>query len=226
MAARYVYRGAIAVVDAQHLLEQLAVAAPSAAQPEAASQLALADVVAVSKADLVGAPQLEAVREAVAAVHPGVRTVALARQGAVPAELTDIALQAERSEAASVGRWLSAYGAHRRLGRHAGVSPFVLELVMPPSRGQFSAAMHDIQARYDRGLLRIKGLVCFVGEAAPCVVHGVHRQLYPLEPLAQWPDECRNSRLVFIVRGLDPDEVADFASQALGQRQAHRPLSK
>ncbi len=103
------------------------------------------------------------------------------------------------------------------MGRHAGVGHFVLDMVAPVSRGQFFAGMHDIQARYDQGLLRIKGLVCFEAEALPHVVHGVHRQLYPLEPLAQWPSDSRASRLVFILRGLDPGAVGAVARQALRQ---------
>ncbi len=71
LAARYVYRGAIAVADAQHLLRHLGnEAGGGAAQQEAAQQLALADVVAISKADLVGEAQLARVRQAIARCIP------------------------------------------------------------------------------------------------------------------------------------------------------------
>ena len=51
LAERYAYRGAIVVVDAQHGAGQLA------DQPEAARQLALADTVVFSKADLERMPR-------------------------------------------------------------------------------------------------------------------------------------------------------------------------
>lgn len=218
LAARYVYSGAIAVADAQHLLQQLGgEAGGGAVQQEAAQQLALADVVAVSKADLVSVAQLHRVRQAIGDVHPGVQVLTLEPRGPVPAALTEISLRTERREPASLGRWLSAYGGQGQLARHAGVGHFVLDMVAPVSRGQFFAGMHDIQARYDQGLLRIKGLLCFEAEALPNVVHGVHRQLYPLEPLAHWPSDSRASRLVFILRGLDLEAVGAVARQALRQ---------
>ncbi|WP_167383649.1 CobW family GTP-binding protein [Bordetella genomosp. 12] len=218
LAARYVYRGAIAVADGEHLLQHLGrdgEAAP--AQQEAAQQLALADVVVVSKGDLVGPDQSARAREAIAELHPGVPIVALDPLAALPAAVMEVSLRAERVEPPALGRWLSAFAGRGRLGRHAGVSHFVLDMVAPLSRGQFFAGMHDIQARYDQGLLRIKGLVCFAGEAFPCVVHGVHRQLYPLEQLPHWPGDGRASRLVFILRGLDPEAVGADVRRALGQ---------
>jgi len=63
--------------------------------------------------------------------------------------------------------------------------------------------MAQLQERHGDALLRVKGLVDFEGESLPCVVHGVHRQLYPLATLPAWPDDERQTRLVFIARGAD-----------------------
>lgn len=51
----------------------------------------------------------------------------------------------------------------------------------------------------------------------PWAVHGVHRQLYPLEALPQWPGDDRQSRLVFILRGLDRDAVQADVARRLQQ---------
>lgn len=214
LAERYVYRGAIAVADAQHLIRHL-----DDGQNEVSQQLALADVVAISKADLVSEPQLALVEQTVRDIHPGVPLLVLGDE--VPPALADVALLAERTAPQPLGQWLSAYGmwggGRRKYGRHMGVEHFVLDLVTPISRGQFYAGMPDMQARFDQGLLRIKGVVCFEGEALPCAIHGVHRQLYPLEELPQWPSDSRASRMVFILRDLDQAEVAKMARQALRQ---------
>ncbi|MNL66787.1 hypothetical protein D3C87_1913070 [compost metagenome] len=74
-----------------------------------------------------------------------------------------------------------------------------------------------IQERFGQAILRMKGLVCFEGETLPCEVHGVHGELYPLRTLAQWPTDDRASSLVYIVRGLDVDEVRGAVGAALGQ---------
>ena len=51
-------------------------------------------------------------------------------------------------------------------------------------------------------LLRVKGLVAVVGEAAPVVVHSVGHVVHPATQLAAWPDDDHRTRLVFIARGM------------------------
>lgn len=46
-----------------------------------------------------------------------------------------------------------------------------------------------------------------LGDARPRVVHGVQHIRYPEVSLAAWPDDDRQSRLVFIVRGLRREHV-------------------
>ncbi|OZI44404.1 cobalamin biosynthesis protein CobW [Bordetella genomosp. 5] len=215
LAERYVYRGAIAVADVQHLHNHLRT------QPEATQQLALADVVAFSKADLVNPARIESARAEVMRINPGVPCTVLRADAPLDSMLGEAALARQRASPEGLDGWLSAYskplGAPGRPGGHAQVEHFSMTLVAPISRGQFLAGMHDIQARYDQGLLRIKGMICFSGDALPCAVHGVHRQLYPLEALPQWPGDGRDSRLVFILRGLRGDAVQEQVRRALHQ---------
>jgi len=211
LAERYVYRGTITVVDAQHIAGQLAT------QPEAAQQVALADVIACSKSDLVAPAELAQAIEAVAQVNPG--AALCVQQRDAPLDRRLLALEPSRVPAGGRGAqgWLAAFATPGRGGPHPQVRHVVLELPVPVSRAVFLTGMARIQEVHHRGLLRIKGLVGFAGEPAPCAVHGVHRDLYPPEPLGAWPDTEHRSRLVFIVRGLDPALLAGQARRALGQ---------
>src|SRR5690606_40350452 len=85
------------------------------------------------------------------------------------------------------------------------------------SRAAFLTGMAQVQQVHHQGLLRIKGVIGFAGESVPCAVHGVHRDLYPPEPLAGWPAGLAQSRLVCIVRDLDPGVLQALLRQALGQ---------
>ncbi|SAI72185.1 Uncharacterized GTP-binding protein YjiA [Bordetella ansorpii] len=210
LAERFVYQGSIAVADVQHVGDQLR------RQPEAAQQIALADVVALSKADLCAAGQVEAARQNVEAANPGVPICVLRRDGPLDELLLHVRPVERGEQAMRMGRWLGAFGASR-LERHPGLSHFSMTLSSPISRGAFLAGMHDVQATYDQGLLRMKGLVCFEGEALPCAVHGVHRQLYPLEMLPEWPGDSRASSLVFLMRGHERDAVLGTVRKALHQ---------
>lgn len=215
LAERYVYRGTIAVADAQHLPRQLA------EQPEAAQQIALADAIAISKADLCPPGQVERTREAVLAINPGAAVSVLRAGTALDASLLDARRAGEPDASAQAARWLGAF-TRSRGAPHAGVSHAVLDLPRPVSRPVFLAGMDALQARYGEALLRVKGLMRFAGESVPCAVHGVHRQLYPLEPLADdgqaGPRQAGlPSRLVFILRGAQAQALLPQAARALGQ---------
>lgn len=210
LAERYAYRGAIAVADVQHVRRQLRT------QREAVQQVALADVVAFSKADLCPPGAVEAARADVALANPGVPDCVLSQDAPLDELLLHVRQPDDMERAARTGRWLSAFaGSHRQ--RHPALAHFSLVLSAPLSRGAFLAGMHEVQARFNEELLRVKGLVCFEGEALPCAVHGVHSQLYPLEPLPQWPGDGRQSQLVFLLRGQGLNEAQAEVCRALHQ---------
>ncbi len=57
-------------------------------------------------------------------------------------------------------------------------------------------------------VLRVKGLLD-VGEAGPVVLNGVQHTIHPPEHLDGWPDEDHRSRIVFITKGIRPEELLD-----------------
>ena len=65
-------------------------------------------------------------------------------------------------------------------------------------------------------VLRVKGLLD-VGESGPVVVNGVQHTIHPPEHLNRWPEENHHSRIVFIARGIRPEEL-------LGSLEAFRGL--
>lgn len=212
LAERYVYRGAIVVVDARHGESQLAT------QPEASRQLALADIVVLSQSDLADAVQLRRVEQAVAAINPGAQRCVQRQDAPLVGVLREGPDRMARRDGSALSGWLGAF-ARPVASRHAPVASFSLILSSPLARGAFLAGVSRIQEQFGPGLLRMKGLVCFEGEALPCEVHGVHGELYPLRELSQWPGDERSSQLVFIVRGLDADVVRAAVCKALGQLQ-------
>lgn len=64
-----------------------------------------------------------------------------------------------------------------------------------------------IDARGDQ-ILRIKGLLNVIEAAGPVVVHGVQHMFHPPVKLEDWPSDDRRSRVVFITRDVDDDEIA------------------
>lgn len=210
LSERYAYRGAIVLADARHGLAQLR------DQPEAARQLALADVVVFSKPDLADAGQLEQLQQAVMGINPGARHCVQWPDAPLAGALSvGLDMQARR-DGIALADWLRPF-AQQRVAGHGGVASFSLALPAPIVRAAFLAGISRVQERFGAGLLRTKGLVCFEGEVLPCEVHGVHGELYPIRQLDNWPDDDRQSRLVCILRGLDAGEVRGEVCAVLGQ---------
>ena len=59
-------------------------------------------------------------------------------------------------------------------------------------------------------LLRVKGLLNVAGCRGPVVVQYVQHLAHPPVELESWPDQNRNSRLVFITRGISERQVRDL----------------
>lgn len=210
LAERYVYQGALVVVDVRQGPQQLE------SQPEALRQLALADTVVFSKSDLADAAQLRDVEQAVAEINPGARRCVQRGDAPLVGVLRDGPDPQSRRDGVELAGWLQAFS-KPMAARHAQVASFSITLVAPIGRAAFLAGVSRVQEQFGPALLRMKGLVCFEGEALPCEVHGVHGELYPIRPLVQWPGDDRLSQLVYIVRGADPVDVRAAACAALGQ---------
>lgn len=210
LAERYVYQGALVVVDVRQGPQQLE------SQPEALRQLALADTVVFSKSDLADAAQLRDVEQAVAEINPGARRCVQRGDAPLVGVLRDGPDPQSRRDGVELAGWLQVFS-KPMAARHAQVASFSITLVAPIGRAAFLAGVSRVQEQFGPALLRMKGLVCFEGEALPCEVHGVHGELYPIRPLVQWPGDDRLSQLVYIVRGADPVDVRAAACAALGQ---------
>jgi G3E family GTPase len=61
--------------------------------------------------------------------------------------------------------------------------------------------------RHGANILRVKGILNIARASYPVAVHGVQHLVHPPVHLTEWPDDDRRSRIVFIVRGLDKQQI-------------------
>jgi G3E family GTPase len=220
LAAQYRLDGVVTLVDAVNGERQLD------AQPEAVKQAAVADRLLLTKTDLVGAAEVEALRARLRALNPRAEFAA-ATQGEIdPAFFLDIGLRTARADGLQLERWLGAAASSegeaylgKRLapGAHdRAIRSFVLWFDRPFSWQTFSAAMELLTSMRGPDLLRVKGLVNVTGERGPVVVQGVQHIFHPPTTLDAWPSEDRRSRLVFITRNIPQEAVAALFAAAGG----------
>jgi len=185
---------------------------------EAVMQVATADRVALTKHDLAtSAAAWDALVARVRGINPGVDVVDA--RTVPPGELI-AGVQRRPGIGSDARRWLAA---DRLVAVHGvgGLAPppmagrihdgrvqsFCVVFEQPVQRDNLRAALEMLCAFRGEHLLRVKGIVHAIGHERPLVVHAVQHTLYPIETLDSWPDEDRQTRLVFIERDLDAEFI-------------------
>jgi G3E family GTPase len=191
----------VTTVDAVHGAAQLD------AHGEAVKQAAVADRLLLTKRDL--APDTAALAARLAALNPAAPILPVAH-GDVAAD----ALFGAGPEPARLAQWLAleSYEDHdhdhgHRHGAH--IRTTTLTATAPLDWPAVQAWLAALRARHGTALLRVKGILNLIGEDGPVVVHGVHHVFHPPVRLPRWPDADTRSRLVFILRDLEPEIVRD-----------------
>ena len=207
----------ICVADARHLAAQLRDA------PEAVAQLAQADLVLLNKSDLADAATLAEAERAVQQLNP---TAELRRSvhGEVPLErlldrgafdISRLCVRAPRLGATPAGPRSHVYRPPEA-GRHrTDVTSVSLSFARPLERSRFMRWLQRLVVERGADLLRAKGIVAFDGEDRRFVFQAVHMTVDSGLDRTWVDGESRTTRLVFIGRGLDADELNDELTHCL-----------
>ncbi|MBD9430187.1 GTP-binding protein [Achromobacter sp. ACM03] len=189
-----------------------------AAHPEAIKQVAVADALIVTKTDLPDA-RATALVDTLAQVNPGATRLVCdpaARPDATVLDGPDVYDVDVRPEQAR--QWLNAapyadghghghHHEHTHAHDHARIDSFCLDFADPLHWSQVSAWLDALVMAHPDELLRVKGILHIAGHERPIVLQAVQRLFHPPVELPQWPDADRQSRMVFITKGLSKDYV-------------------
>lgn len=213
--------GIVTVVDALHILDQLG------AQAEAAEQVAFADLIVLSKTDLVTPAAVAAVTARLRSANPGAEVVT-ADRGALAVErlLNHQAFDLGRIEnllALAEARGplhdhhpdhdhshdhdhAHAHEHHNHSHGPAGIMTVTLRADRPLESEKLLDWLTGHLAAHGADILRLKGILSIRGESRRLVLQGVHTLLEG-DYLSVWPEGPRNSRLVLIGRNLDAHDL-------------------
>ncbi len=227
LVLRFRLDGIIAVVDAVNG------AATLDAHAEAVKQVAVADRLVLTKTDLCGAGAgqmaLDTLRQRLDALNPAAPVLAAAAGEAVAANLFGCGLYDPATKIPDVTRWLAAeaYADGESQGRHAHhhdpnrhdahIRAFTLATADAIPAGALEMFLDLVRSMHGPNLLRLKGVVK-IAEAPdePVVVHAVQHLMHPVARLERWPDDDHRTRMVFIVRDIEPRTVRELFDAFLG----------
>ncbi len=178
--------------------------------PEWTAQVAAADRLIISKADLVAESKCASLRKSLTRMNPAA-SIALAHEInagdllLLGAGLRDTAPQTE------VRRWVDHMPAEAvpRHRHHAEdlVTSFCLLFERQINWIGFGLWLSMLLNRHGAQILRVKGILHIAQAEYPIAIHGVQHLVHPPVHLTTWPDEDRRSRIVFIVRQITPEAI-------------------
>ncbi len=218
LATRYRLDGIVTTVDAQFADLQLD------QHFEAVQQVAVADRLLLTKADLTSEAAITHLRARLETLNPAAPLLDV-RHGVVePAAILGAGLTGSNQRPSDPTGWLAASryrpaeSAQRRTSlakRPNGVPShddriraFSLQFDTPLDWQGVSAALEMLVSFRPKNLLRMKAILNLSGQSLPTVLHAVQHVLYPPTQLATWPDEDRRSRFVFILCDMEAAFVA------------------
>jgi G3E family GTPase len=196
IAGRVILGGVVTTVDA------VTGAATLEREEISAKQAAVADRVLLTKTDLA-APQPALMRR----LHELNTTapVLIAQHGEIdPGALIDGRLYDPLTKSLDVASWLGPdHGAHAHHDRHDGIDTYAMVCREPLRAVTLTLFLEALAEHCGADLLRLKGIVNILeSPERPAVIHGVQHVFHPPTWLSAWPSEDRQSRMIFITRGI------------------------
>jgi G3E family GTPase len=175
--------------------------------PESVKQIAAADKIVVTKTDAAGPDAVRGLLSRLGVINPSAQVI----EAAFGQTDTDELFRPGGAVSHAVPE--ATVGEAHDVGETHSVS-----LTFDGSVDWTAFGIWLSMLLHSRGedVLRVKGLLD-VGERGPVLVNGVQHTIHPPEHLDRWPDEDHRSRIVFITKGIRPEEL-------LGSLKAFRKL--
>jgi G3E family GTPase len=211
------------------------------AHQEAVKQVAFADRLVLTKTDLLTSDRTAAkqtLAKRLRALNPAAPILDANTGEAIAAALLNAGLYDPDRKSPDVRRWLAleAYQAaehdahHGHTHRHdpnrhdAHIRAFALATDQALSASTVDMFFDLLRSVHGPNLLRVKGVVRLSENPdTPLVIHGVQHVFHPQARLDAWPDADRRTRLVFIVRDIDPTVIQRLFGAFLGTPVIDQP---
>lgn len=189
-------------------------------------QIAFADRIALTKADLLGldkAGRRHALDALITRINPGARVVDVQAPLAQPELLLSPGSYGAAERGSDVAVWLAAESPLARafappsaspikdLARHSGIYTKSMVMDGEVSAKELVSFIDILRRAAGQRLLRLKGLVAMSDDPdRPMLVHLVQDIFHPPIRLERWPSDNQRTRIVLIADGIDEPALESF----------------
>ena len=218
----YTLDGVITVVDATNGEKTLDL------QPEAVKQAALAERIIISKIDLIEKDKVISLETRLRAINPSIKIIKSSFGDVSISDLIDLGAYDPFSKSRDVKEWLAVESMdshhdhdhdhhHVNVNRHdENIEAFSMTSDTPVNMMAFGLFKDLLMAQMGPDLLRLKGIINIEGKDRPAVIHGVQHVFHPVYWLEKWPDDNRQTKLVFITRNIKKEQIEGFFNALMG----------
>ena len=218
----YTLDGVITVVDATNGEKTLDL------QPEAVKQAALAERIIISKIDLIEKDKELSLETRLRAINPSIKIIKSSFGDVSISDLIDLGAYDPFSKSKDVKEWLAAESMdthhdhdhdhhHVNVNRHdENIEAFSMTSNKPVNMMAFGLFKDLLMAQMGPDLLRLKGIINIEGKDRPAVIHGVQHIFHPVHWLEKWPDDDKQTKLVFITRNVKKEQIEGFFNALMG----------
>ena len=195
------------------------------AQFEAVSQVAMADLIIVSKTDLITAAEAESFQSRLRTLNPSAKLIESHKGRGTSNHLWNLNALKPKSTKPDVVKWtlgeapkldplenISGFAPAQKLSlptsnhdNRIGSASIVLD--SPIKDTTFDLWLDTLIAMRGKDILRVKGVVFIEGVEKPFVFHGVQDIFDPPVLLEDWPKTDTQSRIVIIGRDLSDSQL-------------------
>lgn len=184
--------------------------------PESLKQVAASDKIVITKIDIAEAGSVASVISRLGTINPSAQII----EAAFGEVDVDKLIRSDGNAMRSAARPdLEGANAHPGMGETHSVSLTFDGAINWTAFGIWLSMLLNSRGE---DVLRVKGLLD-VGGSGPVVLNGVQHIIHPPEHLREWPDEDRNSRIVFIMKDIRSEEIMESLRAFKGLLGA-RPL--
>ena len=185
---------------------------------EAVKQIAVADALLLTKADLCEKQSLEPVLQRLKSINPAADRYEVTGGQIDAAHLLDLGLFSTQGKSPDVEHWLREEAYHDHHDHHdhhetahtrhnTKIESFSFSMDRPISATGLNLGLELLMSAMGEDILRVKAILNLEDRSRPMVLHGVQHILHPLSPLPEWPSEDMRSRFVFITRGIPKQTI-------------------
>jgi G3E family GTPase len=184
-------------------------------QMETCKQIAVADLILITKSDLLESSGKQALELAIRSLNPQAPMLFVLNGEIEPKRLMNLGLASSRSVEKTLGFLGSLLNSNNEstdiyLGDFAkrhnqGIKTLSLRFHDPFSWEAASAALELLTSLRGSDMLRVKGIMNIDGK--PVVIQGVQHIFHPPVTLDEWPTDDHDTRMVFITKNMEAELI-------------------